>query len=88
MAYARRKFYELHIKHSSLIAHNARDYYLKRCLALTRYLNGDSLSVESNWAENQMRPWALGRNNWLFAGYLRSGQRSVNIMSPVLPVVQ
>ncbi len=26
-----------------------------------------------------MRPWALGRKNWLFAGSLRSGQRAANI---------
>ena len=28
-----------------------------------------------------MRPWALGRKNWLFAGSLRSGQRASNIMT-------
>jgi transposase len=31
--------------------------------------------------ENQIRPWALGRSNWLFAGSLRSGQRAAAIMS-------
>lgn len=33
------------------------------------------------WVENQMRPWALVRKNWLFAGSLRSGQRAANIMT-------
>ena len=28
-----------------------------------------------------MRPWALGRKNWLFAGSLRSGQRAANSMT-------
>ena len=28
-----------------------------------------------------MRPWGLGRKNWLFAGSLRSGQRAANIMT-------
>jgi len=28
-----------------------------------------------------MRPWALGRKNWLFAGSLRSGQRAAALMS-------
>ena len=28
-----------------------------------------------------MRPWALARKNWLFAGSLRSGQRAANIMT-------
>jgi len=31
--------------------------------------------------ENQIRPWALGRSNWLFAGSLRSGKRAAAIMS-------
>ena len=31
-----------------------------------------------------MRPWALGRKNWLVAGSLRIGQRAANIM----PLIQ
>lgn len=31
-----------------------------------------------------VRPWALGRKNWLFAGSLRSGQRAANIMTLIL----
>tara|TARA_A100001391_G_scaffold32743_1_gene17553 strand:+ start:806 stop:1069 length:264 start_codon:yes stop_codon:yes gene_type:complete len=35
-----------------------------------------------NRVENQIQPWALGRNNWLFADSLRSGQRAaVAVMS-------
>jgi len=37
--------------------------------------------IDNNWVENQIRPWALGRSNWLFAGSLRSGQRAAAIMS-------
>jgi len=37
--------------------------------------------IDNNWVENQIRPWALGRNNWLFAGSLRGGQRAAAIMS-------
>ena len=54
---------------------------MKRWTALTQYLNDGSLPIDNNWAENQMRPWALGRKNWLFAGSLRSGQRAAVIMS-------
>lgn len=36
---------------------------------------------DNNQVENQIRPWALGRSNWLFAGSLRSGKRAVAIMS-------
>ena len=61
----------------------AIEYCLKRWQALTRYLDDGNLPIDNNWAENQMRPWALGRKNWLFAGSLESGQRSANVMSLV-----
>jgi hypothetical protein len=57
------------------------DYSLKRWGALTRYLDDGSVPIDNNRVENQIRPWALGRSNWLFAGSLRSGQRAAAIMS-------
>ena len=42
--------------------------------------NDGNLPICNNWVENQMRPWALGRKNWLFAGS-RSGQRAANTHS-------
>jgi transposase len=60
---------------------NALDYSLKRWAALTRYLDDGALPIDNNRVENLIRPWALGRSNWLFAGSLRSGQRAVAIMS-------
>ena len=59
----------------------AINYSLKRWQALSRYLDDGNLPIDNNWAENSMRPWALGRKNWLFAGSLRSGQRAANIMT-------
>jgi transposase len=59
----------------------ALDYSLKRWAALSRYLNDGAVPVDNNWAETQIRPRALGRKNWLFAGLLRSGKRAVAIMS-------
>lgn len=59
----------------------ALDYSLKRWAALTRYLDDGALPIDNNRVENLIRPWALGRSNWLFAGSLRSGQRAANIMS-------
>ena len=59
----------------------AIDYGLKRWAALTRYLEDGNVPIDNNWVENQIRPWALGRSNWLFAGSLRSGQRAAAIMS-------
>jgi transposase len=59
----------------------AIDYSLKRWAALTHYLNDARVPIDNNWIENQIRPIALGRKNWLFAGSLRAGQRAAAIMS-------
>jgi hypothetical protein len=56
-------------------------YSLKRWPALIRYLDDGDLPIDNNWVENQVRPWALGRKNWLFAGSLRSGQRAAAVMT-------
>jgi hypothetical protein len=37
--------------------------------------------IDNNWIENQIRPIAIGRKNWLFAGSLRAGKRAAAIMS-------
>jgi transposase len=59
----------------------AIDYTLKRWRALTRYLEDGALPIDNNWVENQIRPIAIGRSNWLFAGSLRAGQRAAAVMS-------
>ncbi|RMM02895.1 Transposase, IS66 family [Pseudomonas amygdali pv. eriobotryae] len=59
----------------------ALDYNLKRWVALTRYLDDGAVPIDNNPVENTIRPWALGRSNWLFAGSLRSGKRAAAIMS-------
>lgn len=40
-----------------------------------------TMPVDNNWIENQIRPIAIGRNNWLFAGSLRAGQRAAAVMT-------
>ena len=59
----------------------AIDYSLKRWQALIRYLGDGTLPIDNNWVENRIRPVALGRSNWLFAGSLRAGQRAAAVMS-------
>lgn len=59
----------------------AMDYSLNRWVALTRFIDDGTLPLDNNWVENQIRPIALGRSNWLFAGSLRAGQRAAAIMS-------
>jgi transposase len=48
---------------------------------LTRFLQDGQLPVDNNWIENRIRPIAIGRNNWLFAGSLRAGQRAAAVIS-------
>ena len=59
----------------------ALDYSLRRWVALTRFVDDGQLPADNNWIENQIRPIAVGRSNWLFAGSLRAGQRAAAVMS-------
>ena len=59
----------------------AIDYSLNRWAALTRYLDDPRLPIDNNHDEQQIRPWATGRKNWLFAGTLAAGQRAAAITS-------
>ena len=59
----------------------ALDYTLKRWDALIRYLDNGRIPIDNNHVENRIRPIAIGRANWLFAGSLRAGQRAAAVMS-------
>jgi hypothetical protein len=59
----------------------ALDYSLNRWAALTRYLDDVRLPIDNNHDEQQIKPWATGRKNWLFAGTLAAGQRAAVITS-------
>jgi hypothetical protein len=61
----------------------AIDYSLKRWKALVRFIDDGELPIDNNWVENQIRPIAIGRSNWLFAGSLRAGKRAAAVMSLV-----
>ena len=56
-------------------------YSLRRWSALTRYLDDGTLPIDNTWVENRIRPIAIGRNNWLFAGSARAGRRAAAVMS-------
>jgi transposase len=56
----------------------AIDYSLGRWAALLRYLDDGELPIDNN---HRIRPVALGRSNWLFAGSLRAGQRAAAVMN-------
>ncbi len=52
----------------------AIDYALNQREALCRYLEDGRLKPDNNIAENAIRPLALGRKNWLFAGSERGAR--------------
>ena len=52
----------------------ALDYALNQRSALYRYLEDGRLRPDNNTAENAIRPLALGRKNWLFAGSERGAR--------------
>jgi transposase len=59
----------------------AIDYSLKRWAALSRYAETGDLPIDNNPVENCIRPIALGKKNWLFAGSERAGQRAAVIQT-------
>lgn len=48
-------------------------YALQNWAALTRYTESGILDIDNNACERQIRPVAVGRKNWLFAGSNRGG---------------
>lgn len=58
-------------------------YALTRWTALARYLGDGTIEIDNNAAERAIRPVALGRKNWLFAGSDRGGERAAAILSLV-----
>ena len=60
---------------------NAIDYTLRRWPALARYADDGAFPIDNNPIENAIRPIALGRKNWLFAGSETAGKRAAAIMS-------
>ena len=61
----------------------ALDYSLRRWVALGHFLRDGQVSIDNNHIERQMRPWAMGRKAWLFAGSELAGQRAAIVMSLV-----
>jgi transposase len=58
-------------------------YALARWTALRRYLDDGRIEIDNNAAERAIRPVALGRKNWLFAGSDQGGERAAGILSLV-----
>jgi hypothetical protein len=65
------------------IAGNAISYTLIRWEKLTRFIEHPVIELSTNWAENSMRPIAIGRKNWLHLGSKEAGPKIAAIFSIV-----
>ena len=48
---------------------------------LIRYLDDGRLEIDNNAAENAIRPFVIGRKNWLFSNSVRGVKASANLYS-------
>ncbi len=56
--------------------YRAVEYVRRRETAFSRYTESGDLPIDNNPVENAIRPVALGKKNWLFAGSERAGRRA------------
>ena len=61
----------------------ACDYALGQWSRLEEYLRDGRIEIDNNWCEGGMRPWALGRKNWLHVGSPEAGPKIAAIASMV-----
>lgn len=59
----------------------AVDYTRRRWSALARLLDDGAWPIDNNPIEHVIRPIAVGRKNWLFAGSESAGRRAAALMS-------
>ena len=56
-------------------------YSLSHWEGLIRYLDDGILNIDNNPAERLMKPFAVGRKNWLFCGNTRGARAAANLYS-------
>lgn len=66
---------------------NALAYMNERWQELTNYLKDGMLEIDNNIIENQIRPFALGRRNWLFSGNPRGAHAGALFYSLIATAV-
>jgi len=54
---------------------------VKQWRTLVRFLEDGRVPIHNNTCENAIRPVAVGRRNWLFAGSERGGRAAATIYS-------
>jgi transposase len=61
----------------------ALGYLITQWPKLVRYVEDPRLAIDTNLAENAIRPFALGRRNWLFADTVKGAKASAALYSIV-----
>lgn len=51
----------------------AMQYTVNQWKELNEYINYGEAEIDNNWVENQIRPFAIGRKNWMFLGNEKAG---------------
>lgn len=60
---------------------DAVNYTLKCWGGLTRYLTNGYIPIDNNGAENGIRPFVIGRKNWLFCDTVNGAHASARLYS-------
>ena len=72
----------LQVPPSTLLG-KAVNYALNEWEKLLRYLDSPYLTPDTNLVENSIRPFVLGRKNWLFSGSPRGAHASATLYSMI-----
>ena len=59
----------------------ALQYGLNHWIPISRYIDSGILDIDNNAAERAIKPFAVGRKNWLFCGNVRGAEAAANIYS-------
>ncbi len=62
---------------------NALNYALTNRVFLETYLNDGKCAISNNLAENSIRPFTVGRKNWLFSGSPKGAAASARVYSVI-----
>ena len=62
----------------------ALNYAITRWHKLIRYTENGYITPDNNAAENALRPFVIGRKNWLFAGHPNGAHAAATRFKPLL----
>jgi len=59
----------------------AVNYALNNWAALIIYVEDGHIPIDNNAAERKIKPFVIGRKNWLFSGHTESAKASANLFT-------